>query len=110
MNSSTEFENYFHVFRDVIRSMHSSTSLKDVLKVVVTKSANVLNAKGSLLRTINKETKQFEVSAAYGLGEHFLFKGPVTTEKLLPDPKQLHKVQIITDIWHASRVEYPQQT
>ena len=110
MTSSTEFENYFRVFRDIIRAMHSSTSLKDVLNVVVTKSAGVLNAKGSLLRTLNKETNQFEVRAAYGLGEHFLFKGPATTEKLLPDPRQLHKVQIITDIWHAPRVEYPQQT
>jgi two-component system NtrC family sensor kinase len=109
MTSSTEFENYFRVFRDIIRAMHSSTSLKDVLNVVVTKSADVLNAKGSLLRILNKETNQFEVRAACGLGEHYLFKGPVTTEKLLQDPGQLHKVQIITDIWHAPRVEYPQQ-
>jgi two-component system, NtrC family, sensor kinase len=109
MTSSTEFENYFHVFRDIIRAMHSSSSLKDVLNVVVTKSADVLNAKGTLLRIRNKETNQFEVRAAYGLGEHYLFKGPVTTEKLLSNPSQLHKVQIITDIWQAPRVEYPQQ-
>ena len=89
--------------------MHSSTSLKEVLDVVVNKSVGVLNAKGSLLRILNKETNQFEVRAACGLGERYLSKGPVTTEKLLPNPTELHKVQIITDIWHAPRVEYPQQ-
>jgi signal transduction histidine kinase len=109
MTSLTKFENYFHVFRDIIRAMHSSTSLKEVLHVVVTKSADVLDAKGALLRIFNKETNQFDVRAAWGLGERYLSKGPVTTEKLLSDPKELHKVKIITDIWNAPRVEYPQE-
>ncbi|MBW2428160.1 MAG: GAF domain-containing protein [Deltaproteobacteria bacterium] len=109
MTSSTKFENYFHVFRDIIRAMHSSTSLKEVLNVVVTKSAEVLNAKGALLRIFNKETNQFDVRAAWGLGERYISKGPVTTEKLLSDQTELHKVKIITDIWHAPRVEYPQE-
>jgi len=108
MSAPTKFENYFFVFRDIIRSMHSSTNLKEVLDVVVTKSVGVLNAKGSLLRILNKETNQFEVRAAYGLGERYLSKGPVTTEKLLPDLAEFRKVQIIKDIWHAPRVEYPQ--
>ena len=109
MTSSTKFENYFHVFRDIIRAMYSSTSLKEVLNVVVTKSADVLDAKGALLRILNKETNQFDVRAAWGLGERYLSKGPVTTEKLLSDPAELHKVKIITDMWHAPRVEYPQE-
>jgi signal transduction histidine kinase len=109
MTSSTKFENYFHVFRDIIRAMHSSTSLQEVLNVVVTKSADVLDAKGALLRILNKETNQFDVRAAWGLGERYVSKGPVTTEKLLSDPMELHKVKIITDIWHAPRVEYPQE-
>jgi len=89
--------------------MHSSTSLQEVLQVVVTKSANVLGAKGALLRILNKETDQFDVKAAWGLGELYLSKGPVTTEKVLSDPSELHQVKIITDIWQAPRVEYPQE-
>jgi len=89
--------------------MHSSTSLQEVLKVVVTKSAGVLDAKGALLRILNKETNRFDVRAAWGLGERYLSKGPVTTEKLLSDPSELYNVKIITDIWHAPRIEYPQE-
>jgi two-component system NtrC family sensor kinase len=109
MTSSTKFENYFNVFRDIIRSMHGSLSLQEVLDVVVTKSAKVLDAKGALLRILNEETHLFEVRAAYGLGEQYLSKGPVTTEKILSETSELHKVKIITDIWNAPRVEYPQQ-
>ena len=109
MTSSTKFENYFHVFRDIIRAMHSSTSVKEVLEEVVAKSTEVLSAKGALLRILNNETNRFEVRAVYGMGERYLHKGPVTTEKLLPDPRDLHKVIFITDVWNAPRVEYPQQ-
>ena len=109
MTTSTKFENYFHVFRDIIRAMYSTTSLQEVLQVVVTKSTDVLDAKGALLRILNKESNQFDVRAACGLGERYLSKGPVTTEKLLSDPSELHKVKIISDIWQAPRVEYPQE-
>jgi len=109
MTSPAKFENYFSVFRDILRSIYSSTSLREVLDVVVTKTAEVLDAKGALLRILNQETHQFDVGAVYGLGEHYIVKGPVSTEKLLQDPSELHKVKIITDIWHAPRVEYPQQ-
>ena len=109
MTSSTKFENYFNVFRDIIRAMYSRTSLKEVLDVVVTKSSEVLDAKGALLRILNQETNQFDVRAACGLGERYLSKGPVTTEKLLSDTSELHKVKIITDILNAPRVEYPHE-
>jgi two-component system, NtrC family, sensor kinase len=110
MTFSSKFENYFYVFTDIMRAMHSSTSLQEVLQVVVTKSADVLDAQGALLRILNKETNRFDVRAACGLGENYLSKGPVTTEKLLSEPTELHEVKIITDIWHAPRVEYPQET
>ena len=109
MTTPAKFENYFHVFRDIIRAMHSTTSFQEVLQVVVTKSTDVLDAKGALLRILNKESNQFDVRAACGLGELYLSKGPVTTEKLLSDPSELHQVKIISDIWHAPRVEYPQE-
>jgi signal transduction histidine kinase len=109
MISSTPYESYFHVFRDIIRSMHSSNNLQEVLDVVVTKSAGVLNAKGALLRILNEDTDQFDVRAACGLGEQYLSKGPVTTEKVLSDPSELHRVKVISDLWHAPRVEYPQE-
>ncbi|OQY48515.1 MAG: hypothetical protein B6240_04650 [Desulfobacteraceae bacterium 4572_87] len=110
MTNTTRFERYFKAFRDIIRSMQGNLSLQEVLDIVVEKSTKVLDAKGALLRIFNKETQLFEVRAAHGLGKRYLSKGPVTTEKILSDKSELHKVQIITDIWNAPRVEYPQET
>lgn len=109
MPESSEFERYFQVIRDIQRAVHTRTSLREVLDIVVTKSTDILNAKGALIRILNKETNQFEVRAACGMGNNYLHKGPVTTEKLLADPRNLHTVILITDIWNAPRVEYPQQ-
>ena len=72
MTSSTKFEGFFHVFRDIIRAMHSVTNLQEVIDVMVTKPAGVLNAKGALIRILNRETNLFEVRAAFGLGERYL--------------------------------------
>ena len=110
MTSTTKFESYFHVLRDVIRTMHSITNLQEVLDVVVTKTTGALDAKGALLRILNRETNQFEVRAACGLGEKYLAKGPVNTETVLSTLSEQDKVYIITDIWNAPRVEYPQAT
>jgi two-component system NtrC family sensor kinase len=109
LSPAAKYEGYFQVFRDIIRSIHSSTSVQEVLEMMVTKSTDVLNARGALLRIHNKKNNKFEVRAACGLGERYLAKGSVTTEKLIPEPDYLHKVLIITDIWNAPRVEYPQQ-
>ncbi len=109
MTTSAPYKIYFHVFRDIIRSIQSSNSLQEVLDVVVTKSTAAIDAKGALLRILNKKTGQFDVRAACGLGEYYLSKGPVTTEKVLSDPAGLHRVKVITDVWNAPRVEYPQE-
>jgi signal transduction histidine kinase len=109
MTNSSEFERYFGVIRDIQRAVHTRTRVKEVLDVVVTKSTEILNAKGALIRILNKEANQFEVRAAYGMGNRYLYKGPVTTEKLISDLQNFHTVSVIRDIWNAPRVEYPQQ-
>lgn len=76
---------------------------------MVTKTAKILDAKGALLRILNDENGLFEVRAAYGLGERYLAKGPVSTEKILSTTTDFHKVDIITDFWNAPRIEYPQE-
>jgi signal transduction histidine kinase len=107
--AAINLETFYRVFRDISTLVHSSTSLKEVLDLVVSKSAGILNAKGALLRMRNLETNAFDVAAACGLGEKYLNKGSVTSEKILADEIQQNRVLIIDDIWRAPRVEYPQQ-
>jgi two-component system, NtrC family, sensor kinase len=102
-------ETFYRVFRDISTLVHTGKSLKEVLDRVVRKASELLDAKGALLRIRNLETQQFEVAAAHGMGERYLNKGPVTSEKILSDEIRQNRVLIIEDIWKAPRVEYPQE-
>jgi len=109
MATSSNFEDLFKAFQKIVRPVNSTIDINEVLNIVVQNATKFLYAKGALLRILNKETNQFEVRAGYGMGEQYLSKGPVTTEKMLPDPNELHNIIFITDIWKAPRVEYPQK-
>lgn len=109
MDSSSNFREYFRAFRDIINTMYAKDHLDEVLELVVKKISEVLEAKGTLLRLLNQDTNQFDVVAAFGIGEKSLSKGPVSKEKILVEPGNQSRVLLITDIWNAPRVEYPQQ-
>ena len=108
-DSEISIETFYRVFRDISTLVHTGKSLKEVLDRVVWKASELLDAKGALLRIRNLETQQFDVAAAHGMGERYLNKGPVTSEKILSDEIRQNRVLIIEDIWKAPRVEYPQE-
>jgi signal transduction histidine kinase len=109
MTERVECTGYFKAIRDIQRAVYSRVSVQEVLNVVVIKSTEILNARGALIRIFNDDTGQFEVRAAWGMGERYLYKGPVTTEKLIPDRHNLQSVIVIKDIWNTPRVEYPRE-
>ena len=109
MSTLSIYQGYFHAFRDIIRTMHTHDHLDEVLLLVVQKISEVIEAKGTLLRLCNEDTEQFEVVAAYGVGEKYLSKGPVNKENILIHPDEHSQVVQITDMWNAPRVQYPQQ-
>ena len=109
MASLNIFKNYFGVFRDIIRMMHASNSLEEVLNLGVRKTSEVLHAKGTLIRLINKETRQLEVRAAWGMDKSYILKRPVSSDKLMLWNDDGKKIHIITDILNAPQVLCPQQ-
>jgi len=108
-DSEISIETFYRVFRDISTLVHTGKSLKEVLDRVVWKATELLNAKGALLRICNMKTQQFEVAAAHGLGERYVNKGPVTSQKIITDEIRQNRVLIIDDIWKAPRVEYPNE-
>jgi signal transduction histidine kinase len=79
------------------------------LDTVVRKSAEALNAKGAVIRILNLETHQMELAAIHGLGDKYLSKGPVSSEKIITDLCRQNKVIIIRDILNDPRVQYPKE-
>jgi len=109
MKGSTSFETFYRVFRDISKSVHSGTSPKEVLDMVVRKSTEALDAKGAIVRVLNLENHQLELGAAYGLSDRYLSKGPVSSEKIITDLCQLNKIIFIDDVLTNPRVQYPKE-
>jgi len=107
MDSSQNITAFYHIFRDISRSVHSSTSVKEVLDLVVSKVSEALEAKGALLRILNLKTHELELSAAYGLSEKYLSKGHVSSQRVITELCRQNKVIIIEDLLTDSRVQYP---
>jgi len=109
MNPALEIETFYRAFRDISTSVHSSTSVAEVLDLVVKKSTEVLDAKGALLRTINLDTRQLEIGAAYGLSDHYLAKGPVSSQTIVNDLLKHKNFILIENVESDPRIQYPRE-
>ena len=107
MDSLKKIVAFYDIFTDLSRAVHSSTDVKEVLDLVVRKSCEAINAKGALLRILNLDTSQLELSAAYGLSEKYLSKGPVSSKEIITDVCKADRVIIIEDVLTDSRIQYP---
>lgn len=109
MDTSINIETFYRILRDVSTSVHSSTDVKEVLGLVVKLVTEAINAKGSLLRSLDLETNQWELSTAYGISERYLSKGHVSNNKFITELCMHNKVIIIEDVQADLRVQYPRE-
>ena len=109
MNDLLNIESLYRIFRDISSSVHSDTSVKEVLELLVKRTTEVLGARGAILRVLNLETQQLELGAFYGLSQEYIAKGPVSSQKIITDLCRHNKVIIIDDVLTDSRVQYPRE-
>jgi two-component system NtrC family sensor kinase len=109
MNSKNPIEAFYRIFKDISKSVHSSTDVHEVLDLVVRKTTEALNAKGSILRILNLVTEELELSAAYGLSARYLSKGHVSSKKIITELCKQNKAIIIEDVLKDARVQYPKE-
>jgi two-component system, NtrC family, sensor kinase len=108
MQRADRIETFYNAFRDMSKIMHASTKVEEVLELAVWKASEILEAKGAVMRLLNLETQELELSAAYGLSDEYLSKGPVTRSNILTNHYSGKKAIIIDDIANDPRVQYPQ--
>jgi len=109
MQRKADIETLFRVFRNISKSVHTSTSVNEVLDLVVRTTAEALRAKGSILRLLNLRTDEFQLSASYGLSEKYLAKGHVARKRLYAAETNQKSPIIIEDVEIDSRVQYPRE-
>jgi signal transduction histidine kinase len=109
MDKRIDFETLYNILRDISSSLHSGTHVKDVLDILVMKSAQMLNARGALIRILNPKTKHLDLGASYGLSDQYLSKGPAFRKEFVMDLCRQNRVLVIRDILNDPFVQYPNE-
>ena len=109
MNKRIDFETLYNILREISSSLHSGAHVKDVLETIVMKSAEMLNARGALIRILNPGTRQLELGAAYGLSDQYVSKGPIPSEEIITDLCRQNRIIMIRDILNDPRVQHPKE-
>ena len=109
MENISSIQTFYHAFRDISKSIHSSTRVEEVLHLAVRKTTEALNARGSILRILNLKTGELELNAAYGLSDRYLSKGHVSSTKVIEEICQENRAIIIQDVQVDPRVQYPKE-
>jgi PAS domain S-box-containing protein len=76
---------YLESYQNICKAISASISIDEVLNLIVTNVVKVMNVKASLLRLLNKETRELEIAAYHGLSEKYANKGPVAYDASIDD-------------------------
>ena len=76
---------YLESYQNICKAISASISIDEVLDLIVTNVVKVMNVKASLLRLLNKETRELEIAAYHGLSEKYANKGPVAYDASIDD-------------------------
>jgi len=109
MDQKIEFETLFNILRDISTSLHSGARVKDVFEILVMKSAQMLSARGALIRILNPKTNHMDLGAAYGLSDQYLSKGPAFRKEFVMDLCRQNRILVIRNILNDPFVQYPKE-
>jgi len=103
-------QKWYQVLHQVASTVNSSLELPQVLEAVVENAAQAMGCKASSLRLLSPRRRRLLMSAAYGLSDAYLRKGPVEVEKSGVDREALEgKVVVIRDAATDPRFQYPEE-
>jgi signal transduction histidine kinase len=109
MDSVNAFENYFNVFKDIISGLHSCEVPTDVIALGVRRTAEILQAKGALVRLIDPSSLQLELQAVWGMDKIYYRNGPETNERLQQISDGVEKIHFINDILNSTELASARQ-
>ncbi len=94
----------------IARSINSTLSLDEVLRMITENAVSALAMKASSIRLLDRDMKRLEVKAASGLSSAYLDKGPVEIGKSPIDRECMTgKCITIADISKDTRLQYPEE-
>ncbi len=101
----TKEKEYLEVFQEVTKALSVSLKPREVLDMIVRKLPEVMNLKAATVRLLDKEGKNLELVASYGLSDSYLNKGPVDAEMNVIEALK-EKAVAIYDVTTDDRIQY----
>ncbi len=95
----------FAAFQEACRIIHGPTDPDPIVRHTAETVCRLMEGRGAAIRLLDRDTGKLTLSAAYGLSEDYLLKGPVLADESLPDVAGAATV-IIKDVETDDRVQY----
>lgn len=101
---------YYRTLHQVAKKVNSTLNLADVLNTVVETVSKTLQVKASSIRLLDETQRRLLMSAAYGLSEEYLAKGPVEVDRSGIDKEALEGRPVaIRDAKTDAMFQYPEE-
>jgi PAS domain S-box-containing protein len=97
---------YLENYQKICKEISASISIDKVLQLIVSNVVKVMNVKASLVRLLNKDTKQLEIASYYGLSEKYANKGPVSYDQSIDDAMEGMPVSVYDITEHQDSQYY----
>jgi len=99
---------YYKTLYEIAREVNSSLSVEHVLKAVMESVTKALNVKGCSVMLLSPDRSRLIHTAAYGLSDWYINKGPITTDVVITTTLEGQPVQIL-DVKRDIRLHYRDQ-
>jgi len=99
---------FFDSFRDVVKAVHSTLDIREVLKMLVSKVAEVMNVKGCAIRLLDPNTRTLGLVASHGLSEKYIHKGSVGADRSIAEAMEGKTVSVYNAI-EDPRAQYQKE-
>ncbi|MBS3755776.1 MAG: GAF domain-containing protein [Desulfobacterales bacterium] len=91
----------------VAGAISHSKDPEEVVLLAVESITRALDVKGSAVLLINRDNKELEVAASFGLSDEYINKGPLSAMKSIAESLEQGPVAI-SDVSDDPRIQYPQ--
>ena len=101
-------QRYYHSLYEAAAAVNSVRTPEDVLHSIVRNVADALSAKGCALMLLNPDKSLLLHTAAYGLSDRYIRKGPVSADKSIAEALEGRTVAVL-NAPEDDRIQYRKQ-
>jgi len=101
-------KSYFESFKQVVKAISSTLELQQVMDLLVTRVAEVMDLKACAVRLLDTKKRTLELLASHGLSDAYIQKGSVDADRSIAEAME-GKIVFIKDARSDPRAQYQKE-